>query len=54
MQGLRKTHTRSRDCSMTTGIKILIATLIGICAGITIGFTVYHVFFLDKMSCCYG
>jgi len=39
---------------MTTGIKILIATLIGIAAGITIGFATYHHFFLDKMSCCYG
>ena len=36
------------------GIKLLVAVLIGISAGITIGFATYHLFFLDKMSCCYG
>jgi len=37
---------------MTIEIKLLIATLIGISAGITIGFVIYHYFFMDKLSCC--
>ena len=37
---------------MNMEIKLLIATLIGISAGIAIGFAIYHHFFLDKLSCC--
>ena len=33
-------------------IKWMIGILIGISIGITIGFSVYHYFFMDKLSCC--
>ena len=35
-----------------THLKYMIVLLIGICIGVTIGFGVYHYFFMDKFSCC--
>jgi len=43
---------RGRLRTAITRLKYMIILLTGICIGVTIGFGVYHYFFMDKFSCC--
>jgi len=47
----RNSHLEYKKMSKKEVI-IFISFLIGVSAGIAIGFSIYHYFFMDKFSCC--
>ena len=53
-QHATKIEIMEKDLTMNSEfwIKWIIAILIGISIGIVIGFSIYHYFFMDKLSCC--